>query len=217
MCAVIPHYIGVALAAYLIGSVPTGYLMGRARGVDIRKVGSGNIGATNVMRTLGKPIGIAVLLADALKGALPVALLPGLAARLGPGMGSGTGEGLALCAALGAVLGHNYTCWLRFKGGKGIATSAGALLVLMPKALGLTVLLWAVVMGFGRWVSLASVVAATALPFIVWGTGGSRTLIAAAAVLGAMAVYKHRANLQRLRAGTEPKFGRSAASNPTST
>jgi glycerol-3-phosphate acyltransferase PlsY len=207
--------IGVVLAAYLVGSIPTGYVVGRARGIDIRQVGSGNIGATNAMRALGKPVGVAVLILDALKGALSVAFLPGFALRLAPAGGANPGEVLALGAALGAVLGHNYTCWLRFKGGKGIATSAGALLVLMPRALGLTALLWAAVFIVGRYVSLASVVAAMALPFVVWATGADRMLIGAAGVLGGLAVYKHRANLRRLCAGTEPRFGR-APSTPSS-
>lgn len=206
---VTPLYIALAVTAYLIGSVPTGYLLGRARGVDIRKLGSGNIGATNVLRALGKPAGIAVLVMDALKGALAVALLPRLAQHFAPAAaGAAHAEGLALCAAVAAVLGHNFTCWLRFKGGKGIATTAGALLVLMPLALGFTLLLWGLVFAVGRWVSLASVVAAIGLPFIVWATGNSRVLILAAAILGALAVYRHRANLERLCAGTEPRLGK---------
>jgi len=201
-------FVAVVGAGYLIGSIPTGYLVARARGIDIRQVGSGNIGATNVLRVLGKAAGSLVLLADAMKGALACWILPRASAHLaGPG-GAPAIEWLGMAAGLAAILGHNYTCWLRFKGGKGIATSAGVLLVWMPSALGLTVLVWVVVFALSRYVSLASVLAAFSLPFIVWGTGCSPTLIGVSAVLGALAIYKHRGNLQRLRAGTEHRFGR---------
>jgi glycerol-3-phosphate acyltransferase PlsY len=177
--------------------------------VDIRKAGSGNIGATNVLRVLGKPAGILVLAIDALKGALACWLLPAAAIALAGAEAAPEVEGLRIAAGLAAILGHNYTCWLRFKGGKGIATSAGVLLVWMPAALGLALLVWVLAFLVSGYVSLASVVAAFALPFIVWLTGGSATLIAVAAVLGALAIYKHRSNIQRLRAGTEHRFRRS--------
>lgn len=201
-------YIAVALVAYLAGSIPTGFLVARARGVDIRTAGSGNIGATNVLRVLGKPAGIFVLVMDALKGALTVWLLPWVARALaGPG-GALNAEALALTAGVAAILGHNYTCWLGFKGGKGIATTAGVLLVLIPKAFAVAVLVWVVVFVVSRYVSLASIGVAAALPFIVWGTGGSPTMIGVAIALGALAIYKHKANLQRLLNGTEHRFGR---------
>jgi len=201
--------VAVAVAGYLMGSVPTGYLVARSRDVDIRKAGSGNIGATNVLRVLGKPAGILVLAIDALKGALACWLLPAAAIALAGAEAAPEVEGLRIAAGLAAILGHNYTCWLRFKGGKGIATSAGVLLVWMPAALGLALLVWVLAFLVSGYVSLASVVAAFALPFIVWLTGGSATLIAVAAVLGALAIYKHRSNIQRLRAGTEHRFRRS--------
>lgn len=196
------------VGGYLLGSIPTGYLVARARGVDIRGYGSGNIGATNVFRALGKSAGIFVLLADAAKGALAAGLLPWLLARLAAVPAAVSGEGLAIAAGVAAILGHNYTCWLRFKGGKGIATSAGVLLVLMPKGLGLALITWLVVFLVWRYVSLASIAAAAALPVLVWLTGASPTLVGIAFVLGALAVYKHRSNLQRLRAGTESRFTR---------
>ena len=198
----IAWHVAVAVAGYLMGSVPTGYLVARSRDVDIRKAGSGNIGATNVLRVLGKPAGILVLAIDALKGALACWLLPAAAIALAGAEAAPEVEGLRIAAGLAAILGHNYTCWLRFKGGKGIATSAGVLLVWMPAALGLALLVWVLAFLVSGYVSLASVVAAFALPFIVWLTGGSATLIAVAAVLGALAIYKHRSNIQRLRAGT---------------
>ncbi len=205
----IAWHVAVAVAGYLMGSVPTGYLVARSRDVDIRKAGSGNIGATNVLRVLGKPAGILVLAIDALKGALACWLLPAAAIALAGAGAAPEVEGLRIVAGLAAILGHNYTCWLRFKGGKGIATSAGVLLVWMPAALGLALLVWVLVFLVSGYVSLASVVAAFALPFIVWLTGGSATLITVAAVLGALAIYKHRSNIQRLRAGTEHRFRRS--------
>ena len=205
----IAWHVAVAVAGYLMGSVPTGYLVARSRDVDIRKAGSGNIGATNVLRVLGKPAGILVLAIDALKGALACWLLPAAAIALAGAEAAPEVEGLRIAAGLAAILGHNYTCWLRFKGGKGIATSAGVLLVWMPAALGVALLVWVLAFLVSGYVSLASVVAAFALPFIVWLTGGSATLIAVAAVLGALAIYKHRSNIQRLRAGTEHRFRRS--------
>ncbi|MCP5525287.1 MAG: glycerol-3-phosphate 1-O-acyltransferase PlsY [Verrucomicrobiales bacterium] len=195
----------IALLSYLLGSIPSGFLVARAKGVDLRTVGSGNIGATNAMRVLGKPLGIFVLLADAAKGALACALAPGLVARL-------TGVGLpgswpVIVAGVAAILGHNFTCWLRFKGGKGIATSAGVLLVLMPKALGICFVVWALVFGGSRIVSLASITAAFVLPFAVWLLGRERPVIVVAVALGALAIYRHRANIQRLLQGTEPRLG----------
>jgi glycerol-3-phosphate acyltransferase PlsY len=201
-------FAATALAAYLLGSIPTGYLVGRARGVDIRSVGSGNIGATNVMRVLGKPIGILVLLADALKGGLATGLLPGLAMRWSGAVGGAPPEWLQILAGVSAILGHNYTCWLRFKGGKGIATSAGVLVVLMPKAFAVCLGVWLLVFARSRIVSLASIAAAVALPIALVAFGRSLTLILVGAGLGALAIYRHRSNIQRLLAGTEPRVGR---------
>lgn len=198
----------IALAGYVLGSIPTGYLVGRARGVDIRSVGSGNIGATNVMRVLGKPIGILVLLADALKGGLATGLLPGLAAGWTGAASGATPEWLQILGGVSAILGHNYTCWLRFKGGKGIATSAGVLVVLMPKAFAVCLGVWLLVFALSRIVSLASIAAAVALPIALVAFGRSLTLILVGAGLGALAIYRHRSNIQRLLAGTEPRVGR---------
>ena len=125
-------YIVTALAAYLLGSIPTGYLVAKAKGIDIRSVGSGNIGATNVFRILGKPAGIFVLLADALKGFLAVWLTQEFSPHFN--IAAGDLEMHLIVAGVGAILGHNYTCFLKFKGGKGIATSAGVLMALAPAA-----------------------------------------------------------------------------------
>lgn len=193
-------YLLTALVAYFIGSLPTGYLWGRARGIDIRTTGSGNIGATNVFRTLGKAAGISVLLIDAIKGFVPTKFLLF-------GATPETREYHSMVAGLFAILGHNYTCWLRFKGGKGIATSAGVLIALVPSGLLITLGAWLAVFGVSRYVSLASVVAALVLPFAVWAVGRSPALITLCTALSLLAIYKHRANIQRLLAGTEHRFG----------
>lgn len=201
-------YILTFVVSYLLGSIPTGFLVAKARGVDIRKVGSGNIGATNVFRMLGKTAGVLVLLADAAKGWLAVFV----AARLiggwfYPAAGPQAREWLALVAGVAAILGHIYTCWLGFKGGKGIATSAGVLVALVPLALLVILGIWIVVFALSRYVSLASISAAFALPFAAWLFGESLTIILVTAALAALAIYKHKANIQRLIKGTENRFG----------
>src|SRR5579862_42408 len=140
-------------------------MAGRLRGVDIRTVGSGNIGATNVFRTLGKTAGTLVLAFDAFKGFASCRFLPLL-------FGPAPSENLRIAAGFAAILGHNYTCWLRFKGGKGIATSAGVLLGWLPWSLGIVLGLWIVVFAISRYVSLASICAAFALPLATWLTAG---------------------------------------------
>lgn len=193
--------------AYLLGSIPTGYLVARAMNVDITKVGSGNIGATNAFRVLGKAAGTAVLLVDAAKGAGAVLLVPWLAERL-----SGTGSvWLPALGALGSVLGHNYTCWLRFKGGKGIATSAGAMAALLPAAFGITLATWIVVFVLSRYVSLASIIAAVALPIAAGFTAPAATrwpLVGLTTALAILAIWRHRPNIRRLMDGTENRFGK---------
>src|SRR5215475_9440486 len=209
------------MIGYLLGSIPTGFLVAKARGVDIRTLGSGNIGATNVFRILGTPAGIFVLLADALKGWLAVAVVAELLwRRLLPGSSELTREWLAICGGVAAVLGHNYTCWLHFKGGKGIATSAGVLLALVPWALLIILSVWILVFAFSRYVSLASICASATLPFATWFTTGSVTLTIITGLMAALAIYKHKSNIQRLLNGTEsrltPKKHRPAQTNQTS-
>ena len=132
----ISGYITTIVLAYLLGSIPTGFLVGKARGIDIRTMGSGNIGATNVFRYFGTVAGVLVLAVDALKGFIAVALLTRLVWHaLGKSGTANEREALEIVAGLAAILGHNFTCWLRFKGGKGIATSAGVLVALVPYAL----------------------------------------------------------------------------------
>ncbi|MFM2295175.1 MAG: glycerol-3-phosphate 1-O-acyltransferase [Verrucomicrobiota bacterium] len=211
-------YLLTALVAYLLGSLPTGYLVARAKGIDIRTVGSGNIGATNAMRVLGKPVGIAVLLVDALKGYAAVAwLTPLIFNWLAPhffGLYVPFAKSavelqtkFTVLAAVCAVLGHNYTCWLNFKGGKGIATSAGVFLALAPLAIGVAIAVFAVAVLLTRYVSVGSIAAGVALPVAVWFTRESMLLRVVTIALGALAIYKHKTNIQRLAAGTENRLG----------
>jgi glycerol-3-phosphate acyltransferase PlsY len=201
-------YILVVLIAYLLGSIPTGFLVAKARGVDIRTVGSGNIGATNVFRILGKSAGTFVLLADAAKGWVAVFVVAKLfAGWLYPAAGPLARDWSAICAGVAAILGHNYTCWLHFKGGKGIATSAGVLVALVPLPLIIILAIWTVVFALSRYVSLASISAAFALPFAAWVIGESTAITLVTAALAVLAIYKHRANIQRLLRGTENRIG----------
>ncbi len=201
-------YLVIIAAAYLLGSIPTGYLVGRAKGIDIRKTGSGNIGATNAFRILGKVAGAFVLLVDGLKGWVAVKAAASLIlAACVSDPSAGAREAAALLAAFAAVLGHNYTCWLGFKGGKGIATSAGVLLGLVPGALLIVLCVWIIVFVLWRYVSLASIAAAAVLPFAVRLTGYSWTLVVVTALMAALAIYKHQANIDRLLKGTENRIG----------
>jgi len=198
-------YIIIVAAAYFLGSIPTGYLAARSKGIDILAVGSGNIGATNAMRVLGKPAGITVLFADALKGYAAVAWLCPFLMKMFNGPATGA-ETLRIVAGIAAVLGHNYTCWLKFKGGKGIATTAGVYLALAPQAVGMALAAWIIVFVLCRYVSVASIVAAVALPTVVWFTKDSLFLGIVTTALGLLAIYKHKGNIQRLIRGTENRI-----------
>jgi glycerol-3-phosphate acyltransferase PlsY len=212
-------YILTALGAYLLGSIPFGFLAAKAKGVDIRSVGSGNVGATNAMRVLGKPAGITVLLLDVLKGYVACGLIPPLIWNLLAPHYSGLFQYFhdtsadnqmkyCLLAGICAVLGHNYTCWLKFMGGKGIATTAGVYLALAPWALlvGLVVFILAVMIT--RYVSVGSILGAIALPATVWIMSPNNLFLCiVTTALGALAIYKHKSNIQRLMAGTEHRFG----------
>lgn len=204
----IEGFILTIIIGYLLGSIPTGFLLARARGVDIRTVGSGNIGATNVLRAIGRPAGVLVLLADFLKGWLAAAVVAECFAYwLGSASDAQTREWFAICGGLSAILGHNYTCWLYFRGGKGIATSAGVLLALVPWALLAVFCVWVVVFALSRYVSLASISASVALPFAAWATKASLAVILVTAGMAALAVGKHGPNIKRLLHGTEHRLG----------
>ena len=184
------------IAAYLLGSVPTGLLLGKALGVDIRASGSGNIGATNVYRTLGRRVGVITLLGDCLKGLIPV-----LAARW-----LGLPDIWVAAAGLAAFLGHVYTVFLCFKGGKGVATALGAFLGTSPAAVPIAFAIFAIVLWKWRYVSLASIIAAGAMPLIVAVIDRRPLIIVMTLLIAALVIWKHSGNIARLRAGTENKF-----------
>jgi glycerol-3-phosphate acyltransferase PlsY len=198
-------YIAVVVMSYFVGSVPFGFLAGKAKGIDVRTVGSGNIGATNAFRVLGKTAGTAVLLADAFKGFVAARWLPLLVLQIFPG--AAQQEGLALSAGVAVILGHNFTCWLKFKGGKGIATSAGVVMAWAPAAALTALAVWGLVFLATKFVSLASIAAAIALPFAVWLFSGSRAMTIVMTALSTLAILKHKANIQRLLNGTENRAG----------
>lgn len=196
----------ILLLAYAAGATPFGYMVAKWKGIDIRQHGSGNIGATNVIRVLGKKVGIPVFVMDVLKGLLPV-----LAARWWCRQAGLDDAWAALLAAAGSVLGHNFTFWLGFKGGKGIATSAGVMLAVLPVALAVALLLWLVFFFTTRYVAVASIAAGISLPFTVLGqravTGGPGwPMFGFALLIGSLAVWRHRSNIRRLREGTENRF-----------
>jgi acyl phosphate:glycerol-3-phosphate acyltransferase len=193
------------LVAYLAGSIPSAFLAGKSKGVDLRTVGSGNLGATNVFRTLGWKIGLAVYVADCLKGWLPVALLPN---ALGV-----TDIGWRIAYGVAAIAGHVKPIFLLGKGGgKGVATASGVFLGLAPMAMVFSMLSFAAVVAASGYVSLGSLVSAVVLVVAVAfrGTGGVPLLVTVSLV-AAFVFWTHRANIQRLRQGTEHRFGKRGA------
>src|ERR1700722_10079974 len=192
------------MAAYLLGSIPTGFLVGRVRGVDIRAVGSGNIGAANTFRAIGKTAGILVLLIDALKGFAAVWAANFVLKFIG--VPESQMEPYRVVAGAFAVLGHNYTCWLHFKGGKGIATTAGVYLALAPLsvAAGLTAFIIGVIIT--RITSVGSMLAAVVLMTTVLLTQHDLTLRLVTIALCVLALLKHRTNVKRIIAGTENRI-----------
>ena len=204
-------FAAVAFVGYLLGSIPAGYLAGRIAGIDIRKVGSGNIGATNVTRTLGRLYGYSVFLVDFAKGALAVYISILLSQHVEPKTRST--EIYGIVGAVFCVLGHVFPAWLRLRGGKGVATSAGALFGLMPLAALIGAVVWVLTFEVTRYVSVASVTTAVILPVAVLGlTYARRTngmeLFYFSLCLAAVVVFRHRSNLSRLVDGTEPRFKR---------
>lgn len=214
------------VGGYLVGAIPFGLLVGRLKGVDIRRHGSGNIGATNVGRVLGRGYGIAVFALDTLKGLLPVALA-GYALSRSAGAAPGAAVHLLwVGVATACILGHMFPVYLGFKGGKGVATSLGALLGIYPYFTWpglLAFALWLVVTGTSRYVSVGSVTAAAAFPIMFavldrsgwWGAaGGLWPLHVFAVTVAILVIYRHRSNLRRLAEGTESRIGSSGASRP---
>jgi acyl phosphate:glycerol-3-phosphate acyltransferase len=189
---------------YFVGSIPTGFLIGKARGIDIRQHGSGNIGATNVWRVLGWKWGLAAFVFDFLKGFLLLFLYQQYANADGE---IGTNCLFLVIAGVTAIIGHNYTPWLGFKGGKGIATSAGVLAALMPPVLGVALSLWIVATLATRTVSIGSILAAVSLaPLAYFFYPGNWIYFGLACLAGLLAIWRHRSNIQRLLAGTESRI-----------
>jgi acyl phosphate:glycerol-3-phosphate acyltransferase len=183
---------------YLLGSIPFAFLLSRRwTGLDIRQAGSGNVGAANVLRTSGIAAGITVMLLDVAKGAGSVLVAQRLSA----------GDATPAAAGFAAIVGHIYPVWLRFRGGKGVATACGVFSVLTPAALGPAVALFVATVWFTRYVSLGSVVASVALGPVAYAMHASIASIAGAAAAAAVIVFRHRSNLARLAGGTERRIG----------
>lgn len=190
----------VLLAAYLLGSIPSGYLAGRwCAGIDLRTLGSGSTGATNVLRQVGKGPALVVFLVDVLKGTAAVLLAKAL-------LGADA-HGWLVAAGLGALAGHSWPLWLGGKGGKAVATGLGMLLGLVP-AVGLACLgIFLALFSISRIVSLASLGAAFSLPLLMLAAGAPAAYLALGLLAGLLVIWRHRSNLQRLLAGTEPRIG----------
>jgi glycerol-3-phosphate acyltransferase PlsY len=187
----------LVVCAYLVGSIPTGLLLSKAfGGVDIRSTGSGNIGATNVYRTMGRKVGILTLVGDCLKGVVPVVAAISLDLPV---------EWIAV-VGLAAFLGHVYTVFLRFKGGKGVATALGVFLAVSPLSVLAALAVFSFVLYKWRYVSLASITSAALMPSLVALIDKKPALVGMSLVIAALVIYKHRENIQRLKAGTENKF-----------
>ena len=186
----------IIAAAYLIGSIPTGLLLGKAYGIDVRKEGSGNIGATNLYRTVGRKVGIITLIGDCLKGLLPVVVIKA----------SMTPPELAAWVGLAAFCGHVFSLFLKFKGGKGVATALGVFLALAPVAVAIAIALFALLMFLWRYVSLGSISAAAAMPLAVYLLGGDRTIIIVTLAISLIVILRHHENISRLFSGTESRF-----------
>lgn len=219
------------LGAYLLGSVPFGFLIGRFRGIDIRQLGSRNIGATNVGRVLGRRWGMLCFALDVLKGALAVLLAGWWTGALSDPAPGATRAWLWLAVAGAVIAGHMFTIFLNFRGGKGVATGFGALLAMWPHLTApalIALFIWIATLRATRYVSVSSILAAIILPLTVAlqalaraqgpaldRLAGAAPFLLATSALAALVIWKHRANIARLRAGTEPKVGRARPPAPT--
>lgn len=186
------------LLGYVLGSIPFALIVGLYwGGVDLRKIGSGNLGATNMFRVLGTAPALLVLALDAAKGAAPVLFARALGAT----------EVAALFAGMAAIIGHSASVFIGFRGGKGVATGAGVMLTLAPSAVFMAIGIWVVTVAITRYVSLGSILAALSVPLVLLLQGTRGLLLAVTSLAAAFVVYKHRPNIQRLLRGTESKFG----------
>jgi len=191
----------LSILAYLLGAVPFGLLVAKLNGIDIRKKGSGNIGATNVFRVVGKGWGIFTLVLDALKGFIPAFYFSKLGNDIDPVYG--------VLFGFVAIIGHTFPVYLKFKGGKGVATSAGMLLGVAPVAVGVGLFFFIVTVVISRYVSLASILAAIAVGITVWVEGEKALIVKIVlTVMSLLIVWLHRANIKRLMNGTENRFGK---------
>jgi len=220
----IVFYLFVGLIGYLLGALPFGYLVARAKGVNIFEVGSRNPGATNVRRVLGKGPGNLVFALDALKGALaaswallsrtPVSVTYDLEEWGLTANGLIVGDGwinLGLAGLVGAMLGHSYSCFTKFRGGKGVATGAGGVCIIIPISAAVGGVVWLLVFYSLRYVSLASILAAVSLPVTVWLRGRPMPLVVMAALIALFVIIRHRDNIRRLVQGTENRFTKNTA------
>lgn len=195
--------------AYLIGSVPTSYIIGRLHGIDLREHGSGNLGGTNAYRVMGAAAGVPVVLIDATKGFVPAYFFPAWD-------GSAIGN-LALLYGLAAIAGHVWSIFMRFRGGKGVATGVGVLVALAPASALIGLLVWIGVVAITRYVSVASISAATLVPLTAWLTDEARSTVLFSAAVAILVWWTHRGNLKRLARGQEHRFGRKQAASVSST
>jgi len=195
----------LVVAAYLLGSIPTGLLIGKRMGVDVRTQGSGNIGATNVARTVGRKVGVLVLFLDALKGALPVALLAGLDLESRIDLGAPLDGYLLTAVGLAPIVGHCFPVWLGFRGGKGVATALGVFLVVDPLALAVGAALFAALYAAFRIVSIGSMAASIAIPIASLLLGHRLPVVLLAALGAAIVIGKHHGNIRRLLRRSELK------------
>lgn len=185
------------LAAYLFGSVPFAFLLSQRRGIDLRVAGSGNVGATNVLRTSGLPAAVTAMTLDAVKGTIAVLVAQRLT----------TGAAAPVAAGLASIVGHVYPVWLRFHGGKGVATAAGVFAVLAPLAILAASGVFVAVVWGTRFISVGSVAAAMSLPLVSAWAGAPVVTTAGAAIAAALILHRHRDNLARVAAGTERRIG----------
>lgn len=192
------------ILAYVIGSIPTSFLIGKARGIDVRQEGSGNVGATNVLRAVGKLPALITLVVDVAKGIIAVTLLASAFYAKGAPI---TFNVFRALLGLSAIVGHNWSIFLKFKGGKGVATSCGVLMILLPKATAIAILVFLITLWLTRYVSLGSILLSATVPIAAALLGREIELVILAVTLCILISYRHKANIKRLLRGAENKIG----------
>lgn len=213
---IVPLLIAIVVG-YLLGALPFGYLVAKAKGVNIFEVGSKNPGATNVRRVLGHGPGNLVLFLDAAKGALAVGIWKLVIVKLKVEPGElHPNEVMPMVGLVAAILGHSFSCFTGFKGGKSVATGAGGFLVLFPLGMAIGLVVFLTTLALSRYVSLASMLGGASLPFAAFAFKQPSPVISIAAMVATFVIYRHRANILRIRAGTESKVGQKKADAPKS-